>query len=149
MPHLGEHPPKDVGDKGKHQADEKEPELQCAAAGTEITPVDELVPVYDQVHKQRQTANYTKFKVRIAEKVLGPEISLCNCHNRGDSSRIRSESGEVQCREVVVERLGAAYLPRRSVLLEEELGGAELAVVLEAHGVSVRARVADHDVVPY
>ena len=55
--------------------------------------------------------------------MLGPEISLCNCHNRGDSSRIRSESGEVQCREVVVERLGAAYLPRRSVLLEEELGG--------------------------
>src|SRR5574344_945460 len=57
------------------------------------------------------------------------------------------EPREVQGREIVGQRLGAADFPHRLVRLEQELRAAELAVVLEAHRMSMRARVADDDVV--
>ena len=54
---------------------------------------------------------------------------------------------EGQCGEVVVQCFGAADELHVAVLLQQEFRAAELAVVVEAHGVAVGAGVEDDEAV--
>lgn len=55
------------------------------------------------------------------------------------------ESTEVEGAEVVLDGFGAADELDIAAGGEEEFGGAEFAIVVEAHSVSVRSRIVDDD----
>ena len=55
--HFGEHAPEDVRHEKRQQADEKAPELARPWAWPGILPVEQLVPVDDDVDRQRDAGD--------------------------------------------------------------------------------------------
>ena len=57
----------------------------------------------------------------------------------------KAEIRKIEGREIILRRLGAADELEASVLLQQNLRGTELAVVIVAHGEAVSAGVVDGD----
>lgn len=68
----------------------------------------------------------------------------------GSEERLEGvEGGEVEGCEEVVEGFGAADLEDGVIGAQEEFGGAEASIVVEAHGVAVCAGIVDDDIVAW